>query len=364
VFDGYAFGYGIAPSFGPIYATPTMEVFDSAIVEVESVDIDLRSIILDEPAVRALKVETPEPAAEAESPKLEEAEVDEPTVDEPKPDEAAPTDVDATTEPSPPAPVEDEPSAAPESEEPPVLEPVAEDVAGTTEIAETDLGAALAASFDSSDIVLTTGDISMFYGGGYPLTGIEGTVQAPVQRMVRIGAGWKGGDPDLRALRELNRVNQIEISDQSLSLAALQQIAAVPGLRQLTLQNTKFDRAAIKRFKRVRPNVTVHAFGRAILGVSGEPAGEGFQISNVVPASGAAKAGLAVGDVIRRIEGEAVTDFETLTLVIGGRAPGDEVAVQYDRGGKSHSVKATLGSREDPTPPGFPGLPVLPEPAP
>jgi S1-C subfamily serine protease len=119
----------------------------------------------------------------------------------------------------------------------------------------------------------------------------------------------------------------------------------MPDLKQLTLQNASFDRASLKRFKERRGEVTIHAFGKAILGVSGEPTAEGFLIQTVVSGSGADQGGIAVGDVLKRIDGEPITSFEALTLVVSSHDPGDAVPVELVREGKTLSVKPVLGSR-------------------
>lgn len=319
------------------------EVVDGVIDITELVEVDASGEVtarkVELPPLPELPAEAPgEEAPSAVEPAKEAAEEDKPSEDKPRRE-----DVDASK-------TIDEYVEKRLAEEPPILEPVAEDVPGTAERAEAALGAALTELTVipdiSGDVIFTPdGYAGGFYGGGgYAITDLPGT--PAMQRIIRLGAGWKGSDEDLRILRDLNGVIAMEINDRALTPAALEQIAAVATLQQLTLQNAKFDRAAIRRFKQLRPHVTVHAFGKAILGVSGEPIGDGFHIDHVVPQSGAAKAGLVVGDVIRRIEGEPVVDFETLTLVVGGRAPGDVVSVEYSRGEKRQTVKATLGSRE------------------
>jgi S1-C subfamily serine protease len=69
----------------------------------------------------------------------------------------------------------------------------------------------------------------------------------------------------------------------------------------------------------------------------------GAVISGIVPASPAEKAGLATGDVITSINGQAVVSPATLTTILRQRHPGDKVTVVWtDPTGKSHTATITL----------------------
>jgi hypothetical protein len=240
----------------------------------------------------------------------------------------------------------------------PILEPISEDIPGAAEKAasspaasadlatETSIRAALAEADAAGFAEVYSSDLSLTFGGGMyvlPDGYVNGSEQA--QRQVRLGPQWKGSDADLAVLRDLNHAAVLEISDRKLTDAALEHIAAMPELAQLTLQNVAYDRVALRRFKKLRPEVNVHAFGPAILGISGEPAEEGFLVNHVVPESGAAKGGIESGDVIRRIDGETVDSFEALTLVIAPHKPGDTVSLEFTRRGEAKTGRAALGAR-------------------
>jgi S1-C subfamily serine protease len=51
------------------------------------------------------------------------------------------------------------------------------------------------------------------------------------------------------------------------------------------------------------------------------------------------------GDVITSVDGQKITTSEELQSVIGAKKPGDTVTIIYTRGGASHSVDLTLGTR-------------------
>ncbi|MGE3809263.1 MAG: trypsin-like peptidase domain-containing protein [Gemmataceae bacterium] len=81
------------------------------------------------------------------------------------------------------------------------------------------------------------------------------------------------------------------------------------------------------------------------LGVSMEPDGGGVKISQVVPGSAAAKAGLKVDDLILSCAKKEVDKPESLVDMIGKLKPGDKIELRIKRGEKEIDVTATLGRR-------------------
>jgi len=73
--------------------------------------------------------------------------------------------------------------------------------------------------------------------------------------------------------------------------------------------------------------------------------GEGIVLRALLPESPAAKAGLAMHDVITRISGEPVGSSEELTGKINARRPGDAVALDLIRDGKPMALDVTLEKR-------------------
>jgi putative serine protease PepD len=82
-----------------------------------------------------------------------------------------------------------------------------------------------------------------------------------------------------------------------------------------------------------------------VLGVIPTPAANGVKITSVESSSGAKKAGLEAGDVITSFDGTPITSVTKLRAAIATHAPGDSVTVTYQRGGSSHTVHVTLGTR-------------------
>ena len=70
----------------------------------------------------------------------------------------------------------------------------------------------------------------------------------------------------------------------------------------------------------------------------------GVALKSVNAGGVAAKAGLQVGDIVTAIDGQQVTSSDALIAAVRNHAPGQQVKVDYTRGGKANSVTVTLGS--------------------
>jgi len=69
----------------------------------------------------------------------------------------------------------------------------------------------------------------------------------------------------------------------------------------------------------------------------------GAFVQTVVSGSGAAKAGVEVGDIITAIDEQEISERTTLAKIIISHAVGDKVTLSIDRNGKELTLKATLG---------------------
>lgn len=72
---------------------------------------------------------------------------------------------------------------------------------------------------------------------------------------------------------------------------------------------------------------------------------KGALVAEVVPGSPAEKAGLKSGDVIKTFNGKPVTDARHLKLTVATVPPGEKVAAEVIRDGKSEKVDLTITSR-------------------
>ena len=87
---------------------------------------------------------------------------------------------------------------------------------------------------------------------------------------------------------------------------------------------------------------------KAMLGVVTDKTEKGAQVKEVIKGSSAEKAGLKPGDVITKVNGQAVKDREDLVNIIGEMEPGHTTDVVFLRGGKEKKVKAKLGESTSP----------------
>lgn len=85
---------------------------------------------------------------------------------------------------------------------------------------------------------------------------------------------------------------------------------------------------------------------KPMLGVYTEKNEKGAKITNVVDDSPAQKAGMLKGDIITKIDGNAITDPSSLSSIINEKKPDDEIQVTYLRDNKEKKLKLKLGERK------------------
>ena len=83
-----------------------------------------------------------------------------------------------------------------------------------------------------------------------------------------------------------------------------------------------------------------------VIGASVQDAEAGVALSQVDAGGPASKAGLRVGDVITKIDGQQVNTSEELIVGIRTRRPGAITALDYVRGSTRAQARVTLGGRE------------------
>ena len=93
---------------------------------------------------------------------------------------------------------------------------------------------------------------------------------------------------------------------------------------------------------------------RPYLGVQTSPASrssqDGAQVQSVISGGPAAEAGIRIGDVITRIDGETVGEPSDLTRALSDDKPGDVVTIELQRNGSELEVSVRLGTRPSSTP--------------
>lgn len=84
---------------------------------------------------------------------------------------------------------------------------------------------------------------------------------------------------------------------------------------------------------------------RGVLGISISESPGGPRVTEVFPNSGADRAGVAVDDVIQKINGKRTKNREALKTIISQAQPGDSLALEIRRGERVMKLNATLGFR-------------------
>lgn len=91
--------------------------------------------------------------------------------------------------------------------------------------------------------------------------------------------------------------------------------------------------------------VVSSALPEMLAGHLGLKAGEGILVGALMPDGPAAKAGIAVHDVITRVAGQAVGSSLELTRQVATHQPGESLQLQLIHDGKIRDIKVTLGTR-------------------
>jgi putative serine protease PepD len=72
----------------------------------------------------------------------------------------------------------------------------------------------------------------------------------------------------------------------------------------------------------------------------------------VKPGGPAAKAGVQPGDLITAINGKSISSTDDFIATADGYSPGDTITLTIKRGGQTHNIKLTLGTRPASAPTG------------
>lgn len=83
----------------------------------------------------------------------------------------------------------------------------------------------------------------------------------------------------------------------------------------------------------------------AYMGITGEDGSKGARLTTIANEGPAAKAGLAVGDVIIGFGDKSIGSYKDLVKELGDAIGGDKVKVKFRRGDQAREVEVTMGKR-------------------
>ncbi|MGH2898188.1 MAG: S1C family serine protease, partial [Solirubrobacteraceae bacterium] len=94
------------------------------------------------------------------------------------------------------------------------------------------------------------------------------------------------------------------------------------------------------------------AISRPYLGIQSQASTvlQGAAVAEVYPGTPADRGGVLVGDVIRKVDGQAVQAPEDISSAIEGRRPGDAITIEVQRAGGQKTLRLTLGTRPENVP--------------
>lgn len=165
---------------------------------------------------------------------------------------------------------------------------------------------------------------------------------------------WRGGDAGLRYVADLQQIYNVSLKDALVTDAALTHLKSLPSLHRLEVTGTQITGEGLQKLKHERPQLEITALGPAVIGISGHNHPQGMIVQQVMPETGARRAGIDASDIITHVNGTRIHGFSELTLSLFDKRPGDKVKVDYIRAGKKVSCDVVLTPRSAalPTAPG------------
>lgn len=167
-------------------------------------------------------------------------------------------------------------------------------------------------------------------------------------------------DGALQALNKITSLRELEFKETEIHQSTFDALTKLKTLQRLRLTVCKFKTTDYRRLEQSRPALQIVYSGQALLGIRAVPENvfglstdessndSGCEVMEVVAQSGADSAGIIVGDVIKKIDGQKIETFDDLRLHIAQHFAGDELDVEIQRKGQPLNVKVRLTKMIDP----------------
>lgn len=150
---------------------------------------------------------------------------------------------------------------------------------------------------------------------------------------VDFDAAWHGSPADFARLQRLRGLVAVRVRGVPLDAEALAILARLPTLQRLELFGAGCDDDAARALAASLPDARIDIRKGGRLGVRAVAAGGPCEIGTVEPGSAADQAGLRSGDVVVRVDGEPVGDFDALTGRLARLDAGATVVLEVSRAG-------------------------------
>ena len=83
------------------------------------------------------------------------------------------------------------------------------------------------------------------------------------------------------------------------------------------------------------------------LGVACKETGGSVIVVEAIEGTAAEQSGLQPNDIILAVDGESIDNREELTILLASKNPRDEIKLEYQREGRTQSLKIKLGKRPE-----------------
>lgn len=141
-------------------------------------------------------------------------------------------------------------------------------------------------------------------------------------------------------------VRVMVIGDGPVQVLEERHLGSPPGsARSDSLTTRLFEKIAVSAQGGVYLGVELVNLNEPLRAHFGVPAGSGVLVSNVVDDSPAARAGVQVGDILTRFDGEDVASSRRLTAMVRRSEAGDPADLEIWRDGKVETLSTTLDER-------------------
>lgn len=166
-----------------------------------------------------------------------------------------------------------------------------------------------------------------------------------VSNALILDENWRGKKEDLAQLRHVLSLRNVFVIGTRMTAADLVELKNVSTLANLYLYGTRLEPTDVPQLKEAMPQATIDYRRGALLGVAGSRLDDSApaRAETVQPGSAAAQAGIQVGDIIERFNGQDVLNFKDLTDKIATHRAGDEVTLEILRNGETKNYTLKLG---------------------
>lgn len=160
---------------------------------------------------------------------------------------------------------------------------------------------------------------------------------------LHLGDEYRGGDEGLKYVGDLKSLQTLRVYHAPITDQGLKKLDPPPGLALAQFYGTQVTDEGLNAFREAFPEIHVD-FGRgAFLGVRGLEPPNPAQVSDVIRGSAADAAGILRGDVITKVDGQPVKNFQELKERIGKHRAGDKATLEVSRNGQNLTKKVVLG---------------------